>query len=105
MMPKAIRPGVDKGATILVGAKAPVIHGAVLSTVIVPFMKMESPYTEFKELWEKAMDWWDENGQSRERISELIDRVGMKTFLKELDLEPVPQMIMTPRANPYYFWD
>ena len=105
MMPKAIRPGIDTGATILVGAKAPVMHGAVLSTVLVPFMKMESPYTEFKNLWETAMDWWDENGQTRERIAELIDRLGMKAFLKAVDLEPVPQMVMTPRSNPYYFWD
>ena len=104
MMPKAVRPGVNKGATILCGAKAPVLHGAVLSTVIIPFMKMESPYTEFKDYWEKAMDWWDENGKVRERISELIDRVGLDTFLKHMEIEPVPQMVKTPRANPYIFW-
>jgi len=105
LMPKAIRPGVDTGATILVGAKAPIIHGAVLSTVLIPFMKMESPYTEFKELWEKAMDWWDENGNTRERLSELIDRVSMRVFLKAIDVEPTPQMVYTPRANPYFFWE
>jgi len=104
MMPKAVRPGVDTGATILVGAKAPVIHGAVLSTVLIPFMKMKSPYTEFKELWEKAMDWWDENGNARERLSELIDRVGWETFLNAIEVEAVPQMVYTPRTNPYIFW-
>ena len=103
-MPKAIRPGDERGATILVGAKAPIIHGAVLSTVLIPFMKMESPYTEFKQLWETAMDWWDENGNTRERLSELIDRVGMRTFLKAIDVEATPQMVYTPRANPYFFW-
>lgn len=104
MMPKAIRPGVKTGATILVGAKAPVIHGAVLSTVVIPFMEMKPPYTEFKEFWEKAMDWWDENGRVRERLSELIDRVGMSEFLKAMDLPAVPQMVKVPRANPYIFW-
>jgi len=103
-MPKAVRPGLERGATILVGAKAPIIHGAVLSTVLIPFMKMESPYTEFKQLWETAMDWWDENGNTRERLSELIDRVGMRTFLKAIDVEATPQMVFTPRANPYFFW-
>ena len=58
----------------------------------------------FKEYWEKAMDWWDENGKVRERIAELIDRVGFDTFLKAMDIEPVPQMVKTPRANPYIFW-
>ncbi|OGO01132.1 MAG: sulfite reductase, dissimilatory-type subunit alpha [Chloroflexi bacterium RBG_13_52_14] len=105
LMPKAIRPGVDTGATILVGAKAPVIHGAVLSSVLIPFVKVQPPYTEIKQLWEKIVEWWDENGKARERLAELIDRMGMPAFLKAIDVEPCPQMIYTPRANPYYFWD
>jgi len=104
MMPKAVRPGTDTGVTILVGAKAPVIHGARLSTVLIPFMKMEPPYTEFKDFWEKMIDWWDENGRTRERLSELIDRVGMPEFLKAMDMKALPQMVTTPRDNPYIFW-
>ncbi|UCC61332.1 MAG: sulfite reductase, dissimilatory-type subunit alpha, partial [Dehalococcoidia bacterium] len=53
----------------------------------------------------KAMDWWDENGNTRERIAELIDRMGMRVFLKAVDIEPTPQMVYSPRANPYFFWD
>jgi sulfite reductase alpha subunit len=105
LMPKALRPGVEQGATILVGGKAPIVHGALLSWVIVPFMKMEPPYPEFKELLEKIWDWWDENGKMRERLGELINRLGMRAFLKAVDLPPAPQMIKEPRANPYYFWD
>jgi sulfite reductase alpha subunit len=105
LMPKAIRPGVDTGATILVGAKAPIIHGAVLSTVLIPFIKVQPPYTEIKQLWEKIIEWWDENGKTRERLAELIDRMGMPAFLKAIDVEPCPQMVSTPRANPYFFWD
>jgi dissimilatory sulfite reductase alpha subunit len=105
LMPKAIRPGVDTGATILVGAKAPIIHGAVLSTVLIPFIKVQPPYTEIKQLWEKIMEWWDENGKTRERLAELIDRMGMPAFLKAIEVEPSPQMVYTPRANPYFFWD
>jgi len=105
LMSKALRIGKERGATILVGGKAPIVHGAMLSHVIVPFMKMEPPYTEFKELLEKIWDWWDENGKMRERLGELINRLGMRTFLKAVDLPPAPQMIRIPRANPYYFWD
>ena len=43
-MPKALRPGVDKGATIMLGGKAPIVTGALMSWVIVPFMKLEAPY-------------------------------------------------------------
>ncbi len=105
ILPKALRPGPERGATILVGGKAPIVHGAMLSWVIVPFMKMEPPYTEFKELVEKIWEWWDENGKMRERLGELINRLGMRAFLKAMDLPPAPQMIKVPRANPYYFWD
>jgi dissimilatory sulfite reductase alpha subunit len=45
-MPKALRPGTDTGATILVGSKAPIVEGAQLSSVLIPFMKMEPPYDE-----------------------------------------------------------
>jgi len=104
MMPKAIRPGTERGATIMIGGKAPIVKGAYLSWVLVPFMKMEPPYDEVKALLQKIWDWWDENGKTRERVAELIERVGMGNFLRDMELEPVPQMVFQPRANPYYFW-
>jgi sulfite reductase alpha subunit len=104
-MPKAIRTGIDKGAVILIGGKAPIIKGAYLSWVLVPFMKTEPPYTEMKDLLRKIWDWWDENGRTRERIAELIERVGFKKFLHDIGIKPVPQMVFRPRANPYVFFD
>ena len=103
-MPKAILPGREGGATILVGGKAPILKGAYLSWVLVPFMKIEPPYTEIKELLEKMWDWWDEHGRTRERLAELIERLGFKTFLKAMGLKPAPQMVYKPRANPYVFF-
>ena len=41
-LPKALRPGAERGACILIGAKAPIIQGAMLSSVLVPFMKLET---------------------------------------------------------------
>ena len=104
-MCKAIRPGLDRGATILIGGKAPIIKGAYLSWVLVPFIKMEPPYNEVKDLLRKIWDWWDENGRSRERVAELIERLGLRTFMKAVGLKPVPQMVFKPRANPYVFFD
>ena len=89
LMPKALRPGEEKGATILIGGKAPIVEGALLSWVIVPFMKLEPPYTELKDLIERIIDWWDENGKSRERLGELIKRVGMRVFLRAVGLPAV----------------
>jgi len=104
MMPMALRPGLQKGATILIGGKAPILKGANLSWVLVPFMEITPPYTEMKELLAKIWDWWDEHGKTRERLAELIIRIGLKEFLRAVDLKPLPQMVTKPRANPYVFF-
>ena len=113
VMPKALAPGKDRGAAILLGAKAPIIEGALLSSVMIPFIKLEAPedpededaYPELTEFLEKAWDFWNEHGKNRERIGELIQRVGMGTFLEAIEVEPIPQMITEPRSNPYIFYD
>ncbi len=104
VMPRALRPGLDTGASILVGAKAPILEGAQMGSLIIPFIKMEEPYDEFKEFVEKMWDWWDENGKNRERIGELIQRMGLSAFIQAVDLEPIPQMVKEPRSNPYIFY-
>ncbi|MBX6422388.1 dissimilatory-type sulfite reductase subunit alpha [Thermosulfurimonas sp. F29] len=105
VMPEALRPGTDTGATILMGAKAPILEGAQLSTVIVPFMRLEPPYDNLKELIEKTWDFWMENGKNRERLGELIQRIGLNRFIVDiLGLKPIPQHVREPRANPYVFW-
>jgi len=104
VMPKALRPGTEGGATILVGAKAPIIGGALLATVFVPFLEMEPPYEDIKELSEAIWDFWGEYGKNRERVGEFIQRVGLATFMDEIGLEPVPEMIAHPRTNPYIFF-
>lgn len=38
VMPKALRPGKERGATLLIGSKAPIVAGALLSSVLVPFV-------------------------------------------------------------------
>lgn len=103
-MPKALRPGLDKGATLLIGGKATILQSAFLGWVIVPFMKMEAPYDEVKDLLGLIWEWWDEEGKVRERVGETICRLGMRNFLRAVELEPIPQMVYKPRANPYFFW-
>jgi len=52
----------------------------------------------------RIQDWWDENGRSRERLGELINRLGMRNFLKSVGLPALPQMVKHPRTNPYVFF-
>jgi len=104
-MPKALQPGKDRGACVLLGAKAPIVEGAMLSSVLIPFVKMEPPYQEIKDVAERIWDVWCEEGKSRERVGEFIQRVGMGNFLEAIEVEPVPEMISAPRDNPYIFFE
>jgi sulfite reductase alpha subunit len=103
-MTKALRPSGERGATICVGSKAPIVVGALLSWVIVPFMKLEPPYKELKELIRKMTEWWDDNAKPRERIGELIEAKGMRTFLEAIGVPPVPQQVKEPRRDPFFFF-
>ena len=105
VLPKALRPGLEKGAAILIGAKAPIVGGALLSSVFVPFIEMNPPYEEIRELCDAIWDFWGEHGKGRERVGEFIQRVGLGKFLEQIGLEPVPEMVAHPRANPYIFFE
>jgi len=105
VMPKALAPGKDRGACILLGSKAPIVEGALLSSVLIPFIKMEPPYQEIKDIVERIWDVWCEEGKSRERVGEFIQRVGMGNFLEAIEVEPIPEMISAPRDNPYIFFE
>jgi len=105
VMPKALKPGNQRGAAILIGAKAPIIGGALLSSVLVPFVEMKPPYEEVKEIAEAIWEFWGEHGKNRERVGEFIQRVGLGNFLDEIGLEPSPDMIAHPRTNPYIFFE
>jgi sulfite reductase alpha subunit len=102
VMPRALRPGTDTGASILIGAKAPILDGAQLATLVIPFIKMdvENDFEEYKECLEKCWDWWMEEGKNRERIGESMQRIGLNNFLKIIEVEPIPQHVKEPRSNP-----
>lgn len=102
-MTKAVKIGKDRGVSILIGGKAPVVKSAFIGWVLVPFMKMDT-YDEIFGLIERITEYFDEHAKARERTGELIYRVGMGNFLRGVGLSPAPQMVFAPRANPYIFW-
>jgi sulfite reductase alpha subunit len=105
VMPRALRIGNDRGASILAGAKAPILDGAQMGSLIVPFIKVEAPYTEIKEnVIEPIWDYWMEEGKNRERLGEMMKRQGLNKLLAAMGTDPVPQNVQEPRSNPYIFW-
>jgi sulfite reductase alpha subunit len=105
VMPKALKPGKERGAAILVGAKAPIVGGALLSSVLVPYIPADEVFESLKEISEAIWDVWSEHGKARERIGEFIQRVGLGNFLEQIGLDPTPEMVTHPRTNPYIFFD
>ncbi len=104
VMPKALKIGNDRGLSMLCGAKAPILDGAQMGSLLIPFIKAEEPYDEIKEIIEKIWDWWMEEGKNRERLGELIKRQGFQKLLEATDVKATPQHVQEPRSNPYIFW-
>ncbi len=104
VMPRALRIGDERGLSILVGAKAPILDGAQMSTMLVPFIKVEEPYDEIKEVIENIWDWWMEEGKNRERLGELMKRQGMQRLLEATGIKADARHVQEPRTNPYIFW-
>ncbi len=111
-MPKALRPGDERGATILVGGKAPFMMGSTIGWVLFPFLSNEDeetgikwPYEYIKETCEELWEFWDEEGKFRERVGELLWRKGMPKLLEILGLDAQPYHISSPRNNPFMYFD
>ena len=103
VMPGALLPGTDKGATILVGGKSVLKIGATMGTVVIPFMKLESDedFEALSDLSRNILDFFAENALEHERTGEMIDRIGLVNFLEGVGLEIDANMILEPRSNPY----
>ena len=107
VLPKALSPGDDKGATICVGGKRTLKIGDLMGTVIVPFKKLETEedYEEITELAEEIIDFWAENGLEHERCGEMIERIGLANFLEGIDVPVEPNMVNNPRQSSYVRMD
>jgi sulfite reductase alpha subunit len=104
VIPGGLRTGVDKGVTILVGGKGVLKIGASMGTVVIPFMKLESDedFEKLNELARNILDFFAENALEHERTGEMIERIGLTNFLEGLDIPVDPNMISSPRSNPYF---
>jgi sulfite reductase alpha subunit len=103
VMTGALAHGTDTGATILVGGKRTLKIGDLMGTVIVPFMplKTDEDYDALVELGQKVIDFFAENALEHERTGEMIERIGLVNFLEGIEVDIDPNMVSTPRTNPY----
>jgi dissimilatory sulfite reductase alpha subunit len=103
VMTGALAHGKDTGASILIGGKRTLKIGDLMGTVVVPFMqlKTDEDYQKLVELGQKVIDFFAENALEHERTGEMIERIGLVNFLEGIGIEVDPNMVSTPRTNPY----
>ena len=103
VMTKALKPGKDRGATILVGGKRALKVGDMMGIVIKPFIKLETD-EDFEKLvafGRQLIDFFADNALEHERIGETIDRIGLPAFLEAIGVDPDPNMVNHPRTSCY----
>ena len=103
VMTGALAPGKDKGASILIGGKSTLKIGALMGTVVVPFIKLatEEDREYLVELAQRIMEFFADNALEHERCGEMIERIGLVNFLEGVELDIDPSMVSSPRTNPY----
>lgn len=103
VMNKALAPGDERGATILIGGKRALKIGDLMGTVVIPFLplKTDEDHAKLVELARTVMEFFADNALEHERVGETIDRIGMPAFLEAIGVEPDPNMVKHPRTSCY----
>ena len=103
VMTKALSPGDDKGASILIGGKRSLKTGDMLGIMVKPFIKLETDedFEALEDFGETCIEFFADNALEHERIGETIDRIGLPAFLEAMEIEPDPNMVNHPRTSCY----
>ncbi len=70
--------------------------------MLVPFVPEAELLETLKELIKRIWEFWGEYGKNRERVGELIQRVGLANFLDAIGLDPVPEMVDRAARQPLH---
>ncbi len=103
VMTKALAPGDDRGASILIGGKRALKVGDLMGTMIIPFFKLETDedFEKLVDFGRKLIDFFADNALEHERIGECLDRIGLPAFLEAIGVDPDPNMVNHPRTSCY----
>ncbi len=103
VLTKALSPGKDRGASIIIGGKRSLKIGDLMGSMIVPFMKLETDedFEKLVELSQEVIEFFAENALEHERTGEMIERIGLAAFLEGIGIEADLNMINHPRTSSY----
>lgn len=101
----AIKPGDDRGIAITAGGKMKGRYGPMKGKVVFPFIKATPPdYKELVQAYDRICEVYDEHGRKKERIGDMIQRLGFDKFLEYCGVEPTTMHFLSPRRNTFYHW-
>ncbi len=101
----AIKPGVDRGVAVTAGGKMKGKMGPMKGKVIFPFVKAEAPdYRDLVAAYTRICEVYDEHGKKKERIGDMIQRIGFDRFIELCGVEPSTMHFSSPRRNTFYHW-
>ena len=103
VMTKALKPGNERGVTVLIGGKRTLKIGDLMGTVAVPFLPLETEedYEKLLGIAQRVVEFFVENALEHERTGEMIERIGLVNFLEGIGVELDPNMVNHPRTNSY----
>ena len=89
------------------GGKRTLKIGDLFGSVIVPFMKMNTPsdFEAIEDLASEVVDFFAENALEHERTGEMIERIGLVNFLEGVGINVDPNMITSTRTSSYVRMD
>ncbi len=103
VMTKALSPGDDRGASVMIGGKRSLKVGDMMGIMVKPFVKLDTDedIEELEEFAETVIEFFADNALEHERVGETIDRIGLPAFLEAVGVEADPNMVNHPRTSSY----
>ncbi len=103
VMTKALSPGEDRGASIMIGGKRSLKVGDMMGIMVKPFIKLETDedFEELQDFAETCIEFFADNALEHERVGETIDRIGLPAFLEAVGVDADPNMVNHPRTSSY----
>lgn len=103
----AIRPGGERGVAWVVGGKYGHrgANGPMVGFVLAPFLPAVPPdYAEVVEIYKRFLDVYADYGRRKERVGDMVVRLGLRTVLELMELEPDPAVLEEPTHQLFVVW-
>ena len=103
----AIHPGGERGVAWVAGGKYGHrgANGPMVGFVLAPFIPAVPPdYAEIVEIHKRFLDVYADYGRRKERIGDMLVRLGLRTVLDLMELEPDPALLKEPAQRMFVVW-